>query len=110
MGLTFTMLFGRFFTKKEMRILMAKAKPIEATVLSMLSAYGQLGSPESGRWVHSYIENNGIQFNVHVGMALATMYSTHDNLEDVCLGFDKSDDKDFAAWNSMIVGYTMLWM
>ena len=90
------------------RMLKAKAKPNEATMLPVFSTCGQLGSPESGRWVHSYNENNGIQFNVHIRMALAVMYSTLDNLEDVCLGFDKSDDKD--VWNSMIVGYAMLRM
>ncbi|KAL6321691.1 hypothetical protein AAG906_031200 [Vitis piasezkii] len=77
------------------RMLKAKAKPNEATMLPV--------------WVHSYNENNGIQFNVHIRMALAVMYSTLDNLEDVCLGFDKSDDKD-VVWNSMIVGYAMLRM
>ncbi|XP_019076721.1 pentatricopeptide repeat-containing protein ELI1, chloroplastic [Vitis vinifera] len=89
------------------RMLKAKAKPNEVTVLSVLSACGQLGALESGRWVHSYIENNGIQFNVHVGTALVDMYSKCGSLEDARLVFDKIDDKDVVAWNSMIVGYAM---
>lgn len=41
------------------QMLAAKVKPNEVTVLSVLSACGQLGALESGRWLHSYIENNG---------------------------------------------------
>lgn len=48
----------------------------------MLFACGKLGALESGRWVHSYTESNGVQFNVHCGMALADMYSTCGNKED----------------------------
>ncbi|KAJ9697188.1 hypothetical protein PVL29_009111 [Vitis rotundifolia] len=82
MRLTFNKWFSRFFTKKEIRILVAKAKPKEATVLFVLFACEQLRALEVGRWVHSYIENNGTPFHVHIGMALADMYSTCGSLED----------------------------
>ncbi|XP_023543384.1 pentatricopeptide repeat-containing protein ELI1, chloroplastic [Cucurbita pepo subsp. pepo] len=89
------------------RMLMAKVMPNEVTVLAVLSACGQLGALESGRWVHSYIENKGIQMNVHVGTALVDMYSKCGSLEDARLVFDQIRDKDVVAWNSMIVGYAM---
>ncbi|KAK9285330.1 hypothetical protein L1049_024521 [Liquidambar formosana] len=89
------------------QMLAAKVKPNEVTVLSVLSACGQLGALESGRWVHSYIENNRIQFNVHVGTALVDMYSKCGSLDDARLVFNKINDKDVIAWNSMIVGFAM---
>lgn len=89
------------------RMLVAKVKPNEVTVLAVLSACGQLGALESGRWVHSYIENKGIQMNFHVGTALVDMYSKCGSLEDARLVFDGIRDKDVVAWNSMIVGYSM---
>ncbi|GFZ18795.1 tetratricopeptide repeat (TPR)-like superfamily protein [Actinidia rufa] len=84
-----------------------KVKPSEATIVAVLSACGQLGALESGRWVHSYIVNNGIRFNVHVGTALVDMYSKCGSLEDASLVFDAIQDKDVVAWNSMIVGYAI---
>ncbi|OVA06843.1 Pentatricopeptide repeat [Macleaya cordata] len=89
------------------QMLSAKVRPNEITVLSVLSACGQLGALESGRWMHSYIENSGIRFNVHVGTALIDMYCKCGSLEDARLVFDRITDKDVVAWNSMIVGYAM---
>ncbi|KAF9622003.1 hypothetical protein IFM89_029223 [Coptis chinensis] len=89
------------------KMLSAKVKPNEITVLSVLSACGQLGALESGKWMHSYIKNNGIQINVHVGTALVDMYCKSGSLEDARLVFDGIKDKDVVAWNSMIVGYAM---
>lgn len=88
-------------------MLAAKVKPNEVTVLSALSACGQIGALESGRWLHTYIANNRIQINVHVGTALIDMYSKCGSLEDARLVFDRIGDKDVVAWNTMIVGYAM---
>ncbi|KAA8531621.1 hypothetical protein F0562_006330 [Nyssa sinensis] len=89
------------------KMLTVKVKPNEVTLLSVLSACGQLGALESGKWVHSYIENNRIQVNVHLGTALIDMYSKCGSLDDARLVFDQIKDKDVVAWNSMIAGYAM---
>ncbi|XP_022740228.1 pentatricopeptide repeat-containing protein ELI1, chloroplastic [Durio zibethinus] len=89
------------------RMLAAKARPNEITILAVLSACGQLGALESGRWLHSYIENNDIQVNVRVATALLDMYSKCGSLEDARLVFDRIPDKDVVAWNSMIIGYAL---
>ncbi|KAK6923104.1 Pentatricopeptide repeat [Dillenia turbinata] len=51
-------------------MLCKNVKPSEITVLSVLSACGQVDALESGKWVHSYMENNGFEFNVRIGTAL----------------------------------------
>ncbi|KAM0975818.1 hypothetical protein PS2_018472 [Malus domestica] len=89
------------------KMLAAKFKPNELTVLSLLSACGQLGALESGRWLHSYMENNQIRVNAHVGTALIDMYSKCGSLEDARLVFDRIQEKDVVVWNSMVVGYAM---
>ncbi|XVF17588.1 hypothetical protein REPUB_Repub10bG0136500 [Reevesia pubescens] len=81
----------------------------------MIDGYAQHGMPneallgalESGRWLHSYIENNDIRVNVRVATALIDMYSKCGSLEDARLVFDKIHDKDVVAWNSMIIGYAL---
>ena len=57
------------------KMLAAKARPNEITILAVLSACGQLGALESGRWLHSYIECNDIQVNVRVATDLIDMYT-----------------------------------
>ena len=53
------------------------------------------------------MENNGIQINVHVGVALIYMYCKSGNLEDAHLVFDRIQDKDVVAWNLMIINYAI---
>ncbi|EOX91580.1 Tetratricopeptide repeat (TPR)-like superfamily protein [Theobroma cacao] len=89
------------------RMLAAKARPNEITILAVLSACAQLGALESGRWLHTYIDNNNIQVNVRVATALIDMYSKCGSLEDARLVFDRIPDKDVVAWNSMIIGYAL---
>lgn len=89
------------------QMLKDKVKPTEITILSVLSACGQLGSLELGRWIHSYVVNNRIHVNVQVGTALVDMYGKCGSLEDARLIFDNITGKDVVAWNSMIVSYAM---
>ncbi|MED6120232.1 hypothetical protein PIB30_019022 [Stylosanthes scabra] len=85
----------------------SKVRPNEVTVLAVLSSCGQLGALESGRWVHSYIKNNGVQVNVQVATALIDMYCKCGGLEDARKVFDGINGKDVVAWNSMIMGYAI---
>ncbi|KAJ6795397.1 putative pentatricopeptide repeat-containing protein ELI1, chloroplastic [Iris pallida] len=84
-------------------------RPTEVTVVSVLSAVAQLGTLETGKWLHSYVEDrrNRVRFGVRMGTALVDMYSKCGSLEDACAVFEKIVDKDVVAWNSMIGGYAM---
>ncbi|KAK7263210.1 hypothetical protein RJT34_30797 [Clitoria ternatea] len=82
-----------------------KVRPNEITVLAVLSSCGQLGALESGRWLHSFVENNGVGVNVRVGTALVDMYCKCGSLGDARKVFDGIQRKDVVAWNSMIMGY-----
>ncbi|KAK9060442.1 hypothetical protein SSX86_021146 [Deinandra increscens subsp. villosa] len=84
-----------------------KMDPDEVTLVAVLSACGQIGSLESGRWIHSYVKNNGIHMNVHLGTALIDMYSKSGSLKDAELIFNKLKNKDVIAYNSMITAYAM---
>nr|KYP35789.1 hypothetical protein KK1_043161 [Cajanus cajan] len=89
------------------RMMGMKVRPNEITLVAVLSSCGQLGALESGKWVHSYVENNGVgvRVNVRVGTALVDMYCKCGSLEDARKVFDVIEGKDVVAWNSMIMGY-----
>ncbi|XP_030532058.1 pentatricopeptide repeat-containing protein ELI1, chloroplastic [Rhodamnia argentea] len=89
------------------QMLGAGVRPNEVTVVSVLSACGQLGALELGRWIHSHIKSNGIQMNAYVGTALVVMYSKCGSLEDAILVFKSMNHKDVVAWNSMILGFAI---
>lgn len=88
-------------------MLRIEMKVNEVTLVTILSACGQIGSLELGRWIHSYMENNGMNMNIHLGTALIDMYSKCGSLEDARMIFNKLKNKDVIAYNSMITGYSM---
>ncbi|CAI0406249.1 unnamed protein product [Linum tenue] len=89
------------------QMLRAKVKPNEATMVAVLSACAQIGALESGRWLHWYAENHGIDINVRVATSFIDMYCKCGSLEEARLVFERITHKDVVAWNSMIVGYAM---
>ncbi|KAK6924002.1 Pentatricopeptide repeat [Dillenia turbinata] len=77
-------------------MLSRNVKPSETTVLSVLSACGQLGALESGKWVLYYLLVGNL-----------VLWNLENGLEDAKLVFDRIQNKDVVAWNSVIVGYAM---
>ncbi|PIN01863.1 hypothetical protein CDL12_25628 [Handroanthus impetiginosus] len=89
------------------QMLKARMKPNEATMLAVLSACGQVGALESGKWIHLYLGYSSMSINAHLGTALIDMYSKCGSLEDARMVFDGIKDKDSVVYNAMIVGYAI---
>ncbi|XP_058110832.1 pentatricopeptide repeat-containing protein At1g08070, chloroplastic-like [Magnolia sinica] len=83
---------------------MQKIKPNDITLVSILSACGQLGSVEAGERIGNYIESQGFSFNVYVGSALLDMYAKCGNIRKARQVFDEMPKRDVVSWNSMIGG------
>lgn len=79
-------------------------KPNEITLVNVLSACAGLGALELGREVHLYLSRNGLELNVILATALVDMYAKCGKINDACLVFVKTDEKDVALWNAMIQG------
>ncbi|XXG90313.1 hypothetical protein AAC387_Pa12g2110 [Persea americana] len=47
----------------------------EITIACVVSACGNAGALDKGRWVHAYCEKNGIEMNINVTNSLIDMYS-----------------------------------
>jgi pentatricopeptide repeat protein len=90
------------------QMLRSSVQPDEVTVVLVLSAVAQLGTAESGKWLHSYVNNSRrVRLNLRVGTALVDMYCKCGSLEDAVAVFHGIADKDIVAWNAMINGYAM---
>ncbi|XP_057956163.1 pentatricopeptide repeat-containing protein At1g08070, chloroplastic-like [Malania oleifera] len=86
---------------------MENVNPNEVTLVTILSACSQVGGLDIGRWLHSYIDRNKLEWNIVVGTALVDMYSKCGDLESAEYIFNKMLDRDVVAWNAMIMGFSM---
>ncbi|CAA0808864.1 Pentatricopeptide repeat-containing protein ELI1-chloroplastic [Striga hermonthica] len=83
-------------------------RPNEATMLAVLTACGQVGALESGRWAHSYLAHSKTcTIDARVGSALIDMYGKCGSLEDALSVFDGIRDKDVVVYNAMIGAYAI---
>lgn len=81
--------------------------PDQVTFVTILTACGQAGALESGKWLHSFINRKSVNLDTMVGTALVDMYAKCGDLESASGVFDTMMDLDIVAWNAMIMGYSM---
>ncbi|XP_012084198.1 pentatricopeptide repeat-containing protein At5g66520 [Jatropha curcas] len=74
---------------------------------SMLSACAGLGALEQGKWIHTYIENNGVEMDSKLATALIDMYCKCGSLEKAFDVFNSLPHKEISSWNCMIGGLAM---
>ncbi|KAJ4969322.1 hypothetical protein NE237_016023 [Protea cynaroides] len=83
---------------------LAHVKPDGMTMVSVLSACGDVGALGMGKMVHEYIERNGIDINVKLGTSLVDMYAKCGDIENSLQVFYRMDGRDVLIWNVMIIG------
>ncbi|KAJ6849354.1 pentatricopeptide repeat-containing protein-like [Iris pallida] len=79
-------------------------KPDRVSAVGAIAACAQLGALDQGRWVHSYLERNGVPFDVVVGTSLVDMYMKCGSLELARRVFEGMRERNVVTWNAMIVG------
>eukprot|EP01018_Ginkgo_biloba_P037432 Gb_29874 [translate_table: standard] len=86
---------------------MGDAKPDLLTMASVLQACAHLGALKQGKYIHDYINKNGLESDVFVGTALIDMYAKCGSVGFARQVFDKMHERDVASWSAMIAGYGM---
>ncbi|XP_073065337.1 pentatricopeptide repeat-containing protein ELI1, chloroplastic [Primulina eburnea] len=89
------------------QMLKSKVKPNGVSMVAFLSACGQAGALELGKWAHSYIRNNETLSNAQVGTTLIDMYNKCGSSEEARMVFDGIKYKDAVVYNAMICGYAI---
>ncbi|CAL5352293.1 unnamed protein product [Camellia sinensis] len=83
-------------------------RPNEFTMSVVLSACGQLGALEHGKWVHAYIDKCGMEVDVVLGTSLIDMYAKCGSIERARWVFNSlGPNKNVMAWSAMISGLAM---
>ncbi|XP_072994932.1 pentatricopeptide repeat-containing protein At5g66520-like [Typha latifolia] len=78
--------------------------PNHAGIVGALSACGFLGALEQGKWIHAFVERNGMELDRILGTALIDMYAKCGYIETAWQVFDAMIERDVFAFTSMISG------
>lgn len=78
--------------------------PNDVTMVTVLSACAHAGALELGKWVHAYIERNGLAGEISVKTALVNMYSKSGCVKRALEVFEEIPDRNLVCWTAMING------
>ncbi|XP_071701299.1 pentatricopeptide repeat-containing protein At1g08070, chloroplastic-like [Rutidosis leptorrhynchoides] len=76
----------------------------EVTLVGVLNCCANLGAYKQGKWVHSYIDKNGVKADGFIGNALLDMYMKCGHVENAICVFKRMKHRDVVTYTSMIVG------
>ena len=82
-------------------------RPNQVTIVCALSACGNTGMLQLGKWIHGYIYKNSINYDTFVSNALIDMYGKCGNLKEARRVFDMTSNKSLTSWNSMINSFAL---
>ncbi|KVH98948.1 Pentatricopeptide repeat-containing protein [Cynara cardunculus var. scolymus] len=82
-------------------------EPNEAIFVSVLSACAHLGQISQGKWIHFYIDKNGVPKSSNIATSLIDMYAKCGKIDCAKQVFDETDRRDLLTWTSLISGLSM---
>ncbi|KAL8117542.1 hypothetical protein AgCh_015429 [Apium graveolens] len=80
-------------------------KPDGFTFVSLLSVCSNKCDVELGKFVHSYIEINGVKTDIYVRNSLVDMYAKCGYLNTAQALFDRMEDRNVVSWTTMVTAY-----
>ncbi|XP_065859196.1 pentatricopeptide repeat-containing protein At2g22410, mitochondrial-like [Euphorbia lathyris] len=79
--------------------------PMENTLVCVLSACGQLGYLELGKWIHLHEMGKCLKTSLIIANALIDMYAKCGVIDSAVEVFNNMTKRDSVSWNSMIAAY-----
>ncbi|KAL5981399.1 hypothetical protein ACLOJK_015454 [Asimina triloba] len=84
-----------------------KIKPNEITMVNLLILCAEAGTLDLGKWVHAYIDKQGIQCDIVLATALIDMYTKCGDVDEAHRIFSTAPQRDVCMWNAMLGGLAM---
>ncbi|XP_073012803.1 pentatricopeptide repeat-containing protein At2g29760, chloroplastic-like [Typha latifolia] len=89
-------------------MIMANVEPIDATLVSVLSACAQSGCLDLGRWIYNhYIYKKKIKVSLNLANAFIDMFAKCGDVDAAARLFSEVLERDIVTWNSMIMAYAI---
>ncbi|XP_027075753.1 pentatricopeptide repeat-containing protein At4g19191, mitochondrial-like [Coffea arabica] len=112
---SWTVMIGSYAEKGDLEDAMALFHAMEAageqpdlvTVIYLISACGQVGALDYGRWIDSYAISRGLKSDIRVSNALLDMYSKCGSARDAEELFSSMNERTIVSWTAMISGYAL---
>lgn len=82
-------------------------RPDQVTMLSVISACAHLGALDQAKWVHLYVDKNGLGGALSVNNALIDMYAKCGSLERARGVFEKMPRRNVISWTTMLSAFAM---
>ncbi|XP_028789425.1 pentatricopeptide repeat-containing protein At5g66520-like [Neltuma alba] len=79
-------------------------KPNKSLLVSVLTACAAVGAFEDGKWIHSYIVENGFEYELEIGTALIDFFAKCGCVQEAECIFSNLSEKDVTTWSVMILG------
>lgn len=80
-------------------------EPTNVTVMEALHACADLGDLELGKFVHKFVDELKLGYDVSVKNSLISMYSKCKRVDLAAKVFEGLQGKTIVSWNAMILGY-----
>lgn len=82
-------------------------RPNQVTVVSLLSLCAEVGALNLGKWVHAYMEKQGVESDIILKTALIDMYAKCGEIDRAHRLFTEALHRDICLCNAMINGLAM---
>lgn len=85
----------------------AGLKPNEVTMASLVTMCGEAGASDMGKWIHTYIDKQGVEVDIILRTSLVDMYSKCGDINAAKQVFAEVKSLDTGLWNAIICGLAM---
>uniref|UniRef100_A0A7N1A4T4 DYW domain-containing protein n=1 Tax=Kalanchoe fedtschenkoi TaxID=63787 RepID=A0A7N1A4T4_KALFE len=85
----------------------AGIEPNQVTLTSLLAMCGKAGALDLGKWIHAYIDKEGVEIDIILRTVIVDMYSKCGDINSAKRVFTEVTARDTGLWNAMICGLAM---